>query len=133
MAAAGLYALDNILPQIENDHKHARQLADAISTSKSEIFSIDPDLQTNILTIYVKDTSNKITTQTVHDRLLQITDLEVKAGIVDELGKGVIVKSCCWDPSTMKFVFYNQITDELTKLAIKKVIFVLNELNGKRF
>lgn len=110
------------------DHKHAKQLSVSISSLNSSIFKVDSDLQTNILTIYVKDSSNVITTKTLYDRLLIVSDSELKAGISDSNANGIIVKSCCWDSQKMKFVFYNQITEELTNLAIMKINFVMNEL-----
>lgn len=54
LGAAGIYALDNNVDRLENDHKNARVLADAFQST--ELFEINADLvETNILIVGIKD------------------------------------------------------------------------------
>lgn len=133
LAAAGLYALDNYLPKLEQDHRNIRKLGEAVQNSQNEYFSVDLNqLQTNILTISVKDQEGKLNALMLSDRLSQVTEKEMQDGIIDALGKGIVVKSCCWNLEQLKIVFYPQITDEMVQLAIKKIIYITNELKLNR-
>lgn len=127
LAAAGLVALDQIVPLLGKDHKRARDIAVAINNLKSSVFTVDlKNLHTNILMINVK--SSKITALDLSNRFARITDKEVEDGIVDDKGLGLVVTSSCKNLYTLRLVLYTQITDEENELAIKKVIYVLKEL-----
>lgn len=129
LAAAGLSALDTIVPLLGHDHRHTRQFAEAIDNLKSPIFKVDlQNLQTNILMIKVSENSKKVTALDLSNRLAEVKDSELTDGICDEHQNSIIVKSNCKNFSTLRVVFYHQIDDELTQLAIKKVIYVMKEL-----
>ncbi|CRK88766.1 CLUMA_CG002599, isoform A [Clunio marinus] len=129
IAAAGLCALNTIVPQLGFDHQHTRQFAEAIRNTKSSIFYVDlENLHTNILMIKVTDNPKKITSLTLSDRLAQVGDNEINDGICDDEKKPILIKSSCKNLQTLRVVFYHQINDELTKLAIKKVVYVIEEL-----
>src|SRR5205085_5608661 len=53
LAAAGIYALENNLSRLKEDHDHAKQISDALA-QKSFIGNIMP-VETNILIFEVKD------------------------------------------------------------------------------
>ena len=53
LAAAGIYALDNHIERLEEDHKRARQIASALETA-SFVKKIEP-VETNIIIFYVAD------------------------------------------------------------------------------
>ena len=56
LAAAGLIALDEMIPQIKNDHANAKLLADGLA--KIPAFNIDPmKIKTNIVYFELRDTS----------------------------------------------------------------------------
>lgn len=131
LAAAGLFALAKIVPTLKLDHEHARQLAKAIADLKSSVFNIDlENLNTNILMIYVSKNSKNLTSLSLSDRLVQVKDGEVADGICDKDENPIIVKSNCKDISTMRVVFYHQIDDEKTQLAIKKIIYSIHDLEN---
>ena len=129
LAAAGLCALDTIVPLLKLDHQHTRQLAEAINNLKSSIFSVDlQNLHTNILMIKVADNPKNITALGLSNRLTEVKEAEVFDGITDKEQKPIIIKSNCKNMSTLRVVFYHQIDDELTELAAKKMVYVMKEM-----
>jgi hypothetical protein len=64
----------------------------------------------------------------LQNRLYEVKDNEVAAGVCDSQNNPIRVKSGCKDERTVRVIFYQQITDELTELAIKKVVYVMKEL-----
>lgn len=132
LAAAGLCALETIVPCLGNDHHHTRQLAEAIDSLKSTIFRVDlKNLQTNILMIKINENPKNITSLDLSNRLAKVTDEEVSNGVCDNLQKSIVVKTSCKNLATLRVVFYHQIDDQLTQLAIKKVLYVIRELENK--
>lgn len=130
LAAAGLCALDTIVPLLGNDHRHTRQFAEAVDNLKSPIFKVDlKNLHTNILMIKVPENQKKVTALDLSNRLAEVKPIELTDGICDNDHKSIIVKSNCKNLTTLRVVFYQQINDELTELAIKKVIYVMKELS----
>lgn len=133
LAGAGLCALETIVPLLGHDHRHTRQLAEAIDGLNSSIFKVDlKNLHTNILMVKIMDNPKKITSLNLSDRLAEVKDNEVADGICDKDQKPIMVKSGCKNLSTLRFVCYHQINDELTQLAIKKIVFVIKELEEQK-
>ena len=127
LAAAGLVALDQIVPKLGADHKRTKDIAVAINNLKSSVFSVDlANLHTNILMINVK--SDKITALELSNRFAAITDKEIEAGIVDDEGLGILVKSSCKNITTLRLVMYTQITDKDNEFAIKKILYSMKDL-----
>lgn len=128
LAAAGLCALETIVPKLKFDHQHARELATVIDNLNSKIFKVDvKNLHSNILMIKSVDNPKNITALDLSNRLAEVRDDEVKNGISDENQKPIMIKSNCKNAQTLRIVFYHQITDELTKIAIKKIIYAIKE------
>lgn len=126
LAAAGHYALDSIVPHLADDHRHTRQLAEAIDELKSS-FTVDvKNLQTNILMI---KTVGKVTALELSNRLAEVKEDEIKVGVCDAKQNGIIIKSSCKNLNTLRVVFYHQVNDELTTLAIKKFQYVIKEFD----
>ena len=129
LAAAGLCALETIVPKLKFDHEHARQLATAVDNLNSKIFKVDLEtLQTNILMIKSVDNPKNVTALDLSNRLAEVGDDEVKSGICDGANKPIMIKSNCKNMQTLRIVFYHQIDDELTQLAIKKISYAIKEL-----
>lgn len=132
LAAPGLCALETIVPLLGNDHRHTRQFAEAIDNLKSSIFKVDmKNLQTNILMIKVSDNPKKITSLDLSNRLAEVKDSELSAGVCDKDQNSISIKSSCKNLSTLRVVFYHQVDDELTELAIKKVVHIMRELESQ--
>lgn len=129
LAAAGLCALETIVPKLKFDHEHARQLATAVDNLNSKIFKVDlENLHTNILMIKSVDNPKNITALDLSNRLAEVGDDEVKSGICDGAKKPIMIKSNCKNMQTLRIVFYHQIDDELTQYAIKKILYAIKEL-----
>uniref|UniRef100_U5ERL8 Putative threonine aldolase n=1 Tax=Corethrella appendiculata TaxID=1370023 RepID=U5ERL8_9DIPT len=126
LAAAGLYALDEIVPKLKQDHAIIRRIAEAIHSLNSKIFRIDlENVHTNILMIHI--TTNKLTSGDLGARLKIITDKEMQDGVKDKHGKSIIVKASGRDWSFARLVCYNEITDDDCDAAITKILYVLKE------
>lgn len=131
LAAAGLCALETIVPKLKFDHEHARQLATAVDNLNSKIFKVDlENLHSNILMIKSVDNPKNITGNDLSNRLAEVRDDEVKNGICDSNQKPIMIKTNCKNVQTMRVVFYHQIDDELTQLAIKKICYAIKELES---
>lgn len=132
LAAPGIYALDNIVPLLKNDHRHTRELAVAIDNVKSSIFTVDlPGLHSNILMINVLENPKRLMAKDLQARLLEVKDNEVAQGVHDKDRKPIVVKASLKDENTARVIFYQQIDDEQCELAIKKIVYVLKELEQK--
>jgi threonine aldolase len=130
LAAAGIYALDNIVPTLPEDHKKVRKIAEAIHALGSSILEVDiENVQTNILMLHL--TNEKLRSDEFSARLLTVTDAEISDGIVDANGLGICLKISSRDWSFARVVTYVQITDELVDLAIKKLTYVIREFEAK--
>uniref|UniRef100_A0A336KNE6 CSON011634 protein n=1 Tax=Culicoides sonorensis TaxID=179676 RepID=A0A336KNE6_CULSO len=128
IAAAGIVALDQVVPKLKYDHLRAKKIAQAIYDLKSPNFCVDIDtVQTNIFMIQLKN--KKVQSNHLADRLKIVTDQEIKDGIVDENGKGIVVKPSSRDWSFIRLVLYLQIDDVLVDLAIRKIVYVLKEFD----
>lgn len=126
LAAAGHAALDAIVPLLGNDHRHTKELAEAIDGLSSDSFKVDiKNIHSNILMI---KTCGKVTALELSNRLAMVKPDEIEKGICDASGRGLVIKSSCKNLSTLRFVLYHQINDELTQLAIMKVMHVMKEL-----
>lgn len=130
LAAAGLVALDEIVPKIGDDHRHTKEIAQAIYDMKSPFITVDINkIQTNICMIYFPK-SEKYSAQYFVDRLQKVTSDELSAGVADKFGHGVVIKVSARDEwSCIRYVAYHHIDDELTQLAIKKFKYCITELN----
>lgn len=132
LAGAGLCALDTIVPLLGIDHHHTRQFAEAIHNLKSSVFKVDVgNLQTNILMIKVQENSKNLTSLSLSDRMAEVGVNEVSDGICDNEKFPIVIKSSCKNLATLRVVFYHQVNEELTSLAIKKIVYVIKELESQ--
>ncbi|XP_055543208.1 uncharacterized protein LOC129728776 [Wyeomyia smithii] len=126
LAAAGLCALDEIVPKLGDDHKRTRKIAQAINDMNSSIISVDlENLHTNILLL--KILSKKITSSDISTRFAQVFSKEIESEITDTQGRGICVKVSARDWAFTRIVMYTNITDEEVDLAIKKIKYVIKE------
>ncbi|XP_058130688.1 uncharacterized protein LOC131287499 [Anopheles ziemanni] len=126
LAAAGLCALDEIVPKLHDDHVRTRRIAEAIDQLASPIFKVDlANLHTNILMVQI--ISKNVHSSDLSHRLATVCPGEVEAGVVDSSGKGIAVKVSARDWTFARIVIYTNITDEEVELAIKKIRYVIKE------
>lgn len=130
LAAAGLVALEETVPNLADDHRHTKKIAQAIYDMKSPYITVDIDkIQTNICMIYLLK-SEKYSAKYFLERLAKVTADEIEDGIVDKSGNGIVIKVCARDEwNSIRYVIYHHIDDEMTKLAIKKFKYCITELN----
>ncbi|XP_055306445.1 uncharacterized protein LOC129570757 [Sitodiplosis mosellana] len=130
LAAAGLVALREVVPKLGDDHRHTKQIAQAIYDSKSPFITVEINkVQTNICMIHLLK-SEKYSAKYFVERLQKITPEELSEGITDKSGNGVVIKVCARDEwNCIRYVVYHHIDDESTELAIKKIKYCIAELN----
>lgn len=96
----------------------------------SATFKVDlANLHTNILMLQLVAT--KLDSAGFSKRLATVTQEEIDQGIVDSAGKGICVKTSARDWAFTRLVFYHQITDDDVDMMIKKISFVIRELENK--
>jgi threonine aldolase len=96
IASAGIYALENNIERLSEDHKRARRFAEALETMPS--FSVDLEtVQSNIVFIGVEKGSAKSMISEISKHGVEILDT---------------------DDSTIRAVFHLHITDEDLERAI---------------
>lgn len=126
LAAAGLVALDEIVPLLNLDHQRARKIAEAIHAMKSPLFTVDlKNVQTNILMVQIL--TDKIKSDEFAKRLDNVSSQEIADRITDTTGKGISVKLSARDWAFVRIVTYTNLTDEDVDLAIRKIKYVIEE------
>lgn len=130
LAAAGLVAFDEIVPHIAKDHERMIKIAKAINELKNPYVTADVgSVQTNICMMNFLQ-SDKHSANYLVKRLQEVINDELHSGIVDSMGKGIIVKACARNEwNCIRLVVYHHIDDNLVDLAIKKIQYCINELN----
>ncbi|XP_031625810.1 probable low-specificity L-threonine aldolase 2 [Contarinia nasturtii] len=130
LAAAGLVALNQIVPRIGDVHEHTKQIAQAIYDMKSPYLTVDIDtVQSNICMIHFLQ-PKKYSAQYFVERLNRVTSKELSDGITDKFGNGIIVKVMARDEwNCIRYVTYFHINGEMTELAIKKIKYCITELD----
>lgn len=102
----------------------------AVDDLQSPTFKVDlANVHSNILMLQLVNT--KLDSSELSKRLIEVTQEEIEKGIVDENGKGIVVKSSSRDWAFVRFVFYHQVSEEDTEMMIKKLCFVIRELENK--
>jgi len=112
LAAAGLYALENNVKLLAEDHRHAKSLAEAINIAGKGRFKVDlASVQTNIVISWV-DPAVAHPTQ-----------------VEDALAAGdVQVLAIQFSADQVRFTFHNMISDEDAELATLKVVETIEKL-----
>lgn len=120
IAAAGLVALEEIVPLLKEDHKRAALIARAINDLNSEMFTVDEKtVQTNI--IFVNIHSKFITSINFAERLQQVQD--------DQEDDKIIIKCLPLTSTTVRFVLYHEITDSMVEAVIRKITYVIKRMD----
>ncbi|XP_024938675.1 probable low-specificity L-threonine aldolase 2 isoform X2 [Cephus cinctus] len=119
LAAAGLVAIDEVIPILKDDHRRAASIMTAINEMKSRIFSVDSKTtHTNMVMV----TLNGCSAKKFAERLQLVAD-------DDNDDDKAIVKSLALNESLVRFVLYHEINDELLNSVIRKVRYVIKELD----
>ncbi|CAD6993070.1 unnamed protein product [Ceratitis capitata] len=128
IAAAGIVALDTIVPILHKDHERTRRIAEAIHNAKSPNVTVDlATLQTNILLIRLPNP--QYSASKFAERCATVKPEELAAGLCKELG--IVLKVSARDWEFARIVLYHQISDADVELAIKKFNYVIREIDGQ--
>ncbi|XP_076067569.1 uncharacterized protein LOC143040405 isoform X2 [Oratosquilla oratoria] len=123
LAAAGIYALDYIAPMLSQDHAHAKQLAEAVQATGSDVVKVDLDgVHTNIVLMEVVEP--KITTMDICNRMATVSKQEE-----EELGEKIVAKMLPITNTAVRMVTHCNLTHKDIAKVVKKLTYVLNELN----
>lgn len=126
LAAAGLVALKDMVSRLKDDHDHASHLAKEIVSLGSSLVTINIDtVQTNM--VFASIDSRIITSENFCQRLATVTDLEV-----EELGEEAVVKIYpvrTAKKDCVRFVFHSDISEDQLKSTVKKVCYVIREID----
>ncbi|TMW54285.1 hypothetical protein DOY81_000640 [Sarcophaga bullata] len=132
LAAAGLVALETIVPRLDWDHQRTKRIAQAIHDLNSPNFCVDlANVHSNILLIQMLNP--KITASDFAKRLGEVTAQEQQDGsttiTTEDCKKPVVLKVSARDWSYARIVLYHQITDNDVDYTIKKFEYVIKEFD----
>ncbi|XP_076624974.1 uncharacterized protein LOC143343701 isoform X2 [Colletes latitarsis] len=120
LGAAGLVALEDTISILKDDHRRAFRLASSINEIHSMIFTVDlSTVQTNM--VFVNVDYNVVSARKFANRLREIRD--------DNEDDKIIVKCLALTESFVRFVLFYEITDTQLTLAIRKISYVIKNLD----
>lgn len=119
MAAAGLVALEKIVPLLANDHRNAMLITREINSLNSSVFNVDEfSVQTNMIFLNVR--SNSISPADFVRRLQEVHD--------DTPDDKVIIKCMALRSTSIRIVLYHQINPTMIDAAIRKIKHVIKQM-----
>ncbi|KAH8312528.1 hypothetical protein KR044_011272 [Drosophila immigrans] len=130
LAAAGLVALEQVVPLLGQDHERTKRIAAAVDKLQSPNIVVDmAAVQTNILLLQIKQP--KLAADEFAKRLGIVEPEEIAAGVTDKQGAGIVLKASARDWEFMRLVLYHQVDDEQLELAIKKLSYVIRQYDAR--
>ncbi|KAH8385570.1 hypothetical protein KR200_000709 [Drosophila serrata] len=150
LAAAGLVALEEVVPLLGKDHERTKKIAkggdivlefldsfitvetlfSAIHALQSPNITVDLDtVQSNILLVEI--TQPKLTASEFSTRLGTVEPEELEAGLTDANGAGIVVKASARDWAFARLVLYHQVDDQQVELAIRKLEYVIGQYDKR--
>ncbi|XP_022189150.1 probable low-specificity L-threonine aldolase 1 isoform X2 [Nilaparvata lugens] len=127
IAAAGLYAVENNIKRLAEDHYNTLTLANAIAELKSDLVKVNLEVvETNILFIYFDN--SQLTPEEFCSRMVKVTEEERNA-----LGDNDVcaVQMFSMDSFSARIVLHSNLTARDVKLAMKKFQFVIKEFMSR--
>ncbi|XP_017484710.1 PREDICTED: probable low-specificity L-threonine aldolase 2 [Rhagoletis zephyria] len=131
LAAAGIVALDTIVPRLRADHDRTRRIAEAIHKTQSPNVTVDlPNVHSNILLIRLPNA--KFGASEFAERCAKVTREELAAGVFSaNKEQGIVLQVSARDWEFARIVLYHQISDADVELAIKKLNYIISEIDGQ--
>lgn len=124
LAACCLYGLDHLDENLKKDLVNAKRLAKGIHDLKTSVFCVDFDnIETNI--VHLKINSNSFSADDLMDRLLKVTDSELK-----DLKRSIAVKVGGIDNKTVRLLTHLDVNSNEIELALLKIEYVANEFSN---
>ncbi|XP_065363969.1 uncharacterized protein LOC135957200 [Calliphora vicina] len=132
LAAAGLVALETIVPRLTGDHERTKRIAEALHNLHSPNFTVDlENVHSNILLIHM--VNPKIAASDFAKRLGEVTTQELQDGLTtttDDGNRAIVLKVSARDWAYARIVLYHQITDKDIDYTIRKFEYVIKEFDG---
>lgn len=122
LAAAGLIALDEIVPLLAEDHRRAYQIAKAVNDANSKVFKVNLET-THTNTIFIEVDSATTTAVDLITRLQRIEDGE---------STSVVVRGVAWTSKLARLVLYYELNDDMIEKAIGKILYVIKEFEERK-
>uniref|UniRef100_A0A0K8WJI0 L-allo-threonine aldolase n=1 Tax=Bactrocera latifrons TaxID=174628 RepID=A0A0K8WJI0_BACLA len=129
LAAAGIVALDTIVPRLREDQQKTRRIAEAIHKAKSPNVTVDlATVHTNILLIHLPNA--KFGATAFAKRCSEVTPEELAAGVhAAHKEQGIKLKVSARDWQFARIVLYHQISDADVDLVIKKFNYIIRDVD----
>ncbi|XP_071515663.1 uncharacterized protein [Panulirus ornatus] len=125
LAAAGIYALDHVVPTLPRDHAYVQDIARAITQCGGVIVRCDPSgAHTNILVLECDP--EVVTPMRICQRMAEVTDEEEAA-----LGERVIVRMLSLTDTAIRLVVHCDLTHDDIQSLIKKFQYVIKEFESQ--
>lgn len=128
LAAAGIVALDIVVPRLIDDHRRTRKIAQAVHDLNSPWVRVDVDgVHTNICLLKMVDPARFPAEQLIQ-RLAAVTDDEIADGVVDNDGKAIVLQIHRRNKQFARMVIYPGITDDEIDRAIRKLTYCISKI-----
>lgn len=126
LAAAGIYALDNMVNRLSEDHRHARMIAEAIQALNSDKATVNMEtIQTNIVIIHLSPSF--LNSKRFCQRLNDVTKEEQ-----EDLGESIIVKMYPFELYQVRMVLHCDVNKEDVHKIIKKLKYVITKERSRK-
>ncbi|XP_078346124.1 uncharacterized protein LOC144631551 isoform X2 [Oculina patagonica] len=117
LAAAGIYALDNIAPKLQLDHANAQIMAKGIHDMKDLGLDVDlKSVETNI--VYFNVNHPTVSANELVKRMLDVTDSE-------PLETRVAVRILTAGKDRIRLVLHHQVSEDDVHKTLKKIKYIL--------
>ncbi|KAK7076225.1 putative low-specificity L-threonine aldolase 1 [Halocaridina rubra] len=127
IAAAGIYALDNIVSQLSADHNHARAIAHSVLEEHSSSVTVDMKaFQTNIGFLHCDNI--RVDAKKLCQRLQMVTDSEEQ-----EIEEKIIVMMLPITDTVVRFMTHHEVKKDHVKAVAKKLKYVIQEFDNMMF
>ncbi|XP_069511345.1 uncharacterized protein R102.4-like isoform X1 [Ambystoma mexicanum] len=121
LAAPGLVALARAEETLREDHRRAKKFAKGVKELSSSVCSVDlSSVETNMVMLSVDDP--RVSPQEFCDRMWEVSEEDILA-----IGHGVRVRMFVMYKRTVRLVWYRNISEEDTDMALKKLKFVVQK------
>ena len=122
IAAAGIYALDYMIQRLDDDHRNAKLIANAVHKLNSPAINVEKDkVETNIILLnVVEGWANKIC-----KRFSEVSENEKL-----ELGISTSVLAAPKSDAQIRLVLHCDVSEDMASMAAQKICYVAK---GKEF
>lgn len=129
-AAAGLVALDEVVPRLIDDHHRTKKIAQAVHDLQSPWVHVDIDnVHTNICLFEMADSTHYSADRLIN-RLETVIEEEISNGIVDDDGQPIILRISKRNDDFARLIVYPGVTDDDINCTIKKITYCIKHISA---